>query len=104
MDRAILYALNYRIWLIGISAFAIWVLFYPGSYEISVAYLLRLMWIRYRGILEYFKLGQRHLYEQIELRQSGLKSGIIIRETTVELSYKVILYLLFRGINVLLQK
>lgn len=60
------------------------------------------LWTKHR--LEMLRLRRRQLGEQISLRYAGLRDGIIIWETTVELGLKALLYLVCKCLVWLLNR
>ena len=55
-----------------------------------------LIWLRKKT--DILKLRRRHLAQQIALRYQGLNNGVVIWETTVELVFKVALYVALTGL------
>ena len=56
------------------------------------------MLLRMRKEIDKLKLRRRHLAQQIVLRYQGLNHGVVIWETTLELVFKVALYVALTGL------
>jgi hypothetical protein len=103
MNRANLFMTRFSIWFIILAVVSAWLLTEQGSFLANYLIAIRILRLRFKMMLDLLKLKERHLWEDIALRQAGCQNGIWIWETTIGLARKTVAYLCVRFLNGLLQ-
>jgi hypothetical protein len=103
MYRANQFPMNFIIWSVLAGILIVYTGFVSQDKVNYYAFRYRILSVKWKAMLAMLQLRQRHLYEQVVIRYIGLKAGILIRETTIGLAFKVAAYLFIRTLNLLLQ-
>ena len=103
MNRANLFITRFSIWFIILAGVSTWLLTEQGSFLSNYFIAIQILRLRIKMVMELLRLKERHLREDIVLRQAGCQNGIWIWQTTIGLARKTAAYLCVRLLNGLLQ-
>jgi hypothetical protein len=103
MNRANQFAMSLPYWFFLAGVLFIYIIFTQPGWGRYIYLHYRIIVVKWKAVLAMLKLRQQQLSEEVTIRYLGFRSGILIRETTVGLAYKVTTYLWIRTLNLLLQ-